>query len=94
MADGEPAVNVAAGLAAPGKTAFVFPGQGSQWVGMARELLETSPVFAEQIAACERALGEYVDWTLTDVLRGEPGGAGPGAGRRGAARAVGVHDRA
>ena len=72
VADGEPAVNVAAGLAAPGKTAFVFPGQGSQWAGMARELLETSPVFAEQIAACERALGEYVDWTLSDVLRGEP----------------------
>ncbi|MDX3645932.1 beta-ketoacyl synthase N-terminal-like domain-containing protein, partial [Streptomyces sp. MB09-02B] len=35
---------------------FVFPGQGSQWAGMAVELLDTSPVFAERMAECERAL--------------------------------------
>jgi acyl transferase domain-containing protein len=35
---------------------FVFPGQGSQWVGMAVELLDSSPVFAASIAACEAAL--------------------------------------
>ncbi|GLZ29217.1 polyketide synthase [Lentzea sp. NBRC 105346] len=55
-----------------GKVVFVFPGQGSQWAGMARELLECSPVFAESIAACERALAPFVDWTLTDVLREHP----------------------
>ncbi|WP_308190706.1 type I polyketide synthase [Streptomyces sp. HPF1205] len=50
---------------------FVFPGQGSQWVGMAVELLDGSPVFAESIAACEAALAPYVDWSLTEVLRGD-----------------------
>ncbi|MEU1792576.1 type I polyketide synthase, partial [Streptomyces sparsogenes] len=50
---------------------LVFPGQGSQWVGMGAELLDSLPVFAERIAECEWALGPYVDWSLTDVLRGD-----------------------
>ncbi|MFD9571102.1 SDR family NAD(P)-dependent oxidoreductase [Streptomyces sp. NPDC059982] len=50
---------------------FVFPGQGSQWVGMAVELLDSSPVFAARIAECEEALAPYVDWSLTEVLRSD-----------------------
>ncbi|MFI1831092.1 SDR family NAD(P)-dependent oxidoreductase, partial [Streptomyces sp. NPDC020412] len=50
---------------------LVFPGQGSQWVGMGAELLDSLPVFAERIAECEWALGPYVDWSLTEVLRGD-----------------------
>ncbi|WP_345597834.1 type I polyketide synthase, partial [Streptomyces marokkonensis] len=53
-----------------GRTVFVLPGQGSQWVGMAAELLETSPVFRERIDACERAFAPHVDWSLTEVLHG------------------------
>ncbi|WP_167487799.1 type I polyketide synthase [Nocardia terpenica] len=53
-------------------TVFVFPGQGSQWAGMAVRLLEESPAFAVRIAECERALGPYMDWSLTAVLRGDP----------------------
>ncbi|MFJ9646028.1 type I polyketide synthase [Streptomyces sp. NPDC101206] len=56
-----------------GKTVFVFPGQGSQWTEMAHRLLETSAAFRERIDACGEALAPYVDWSLTDVLRGEPG---------------------
>nr|AXL06021.1 polyketide synthase [uncultured bacterium] len=55
----------------PGKLVWVFPGQGSQWVGMGRELLDSSPVFAERVAECAAALEPWIDWSLTDVLRGE-----------------------
>ncbi|MFE5559920.1 type I polyketide synthase, partial [Streptomyces sp. NPDC056544] len=69
----DPAAHVFEGRPVTGKTVFVFPGQGSQWVGMAVELLESSPVFAEEIAACGGALSEFVDWRLEDVLRGVEG---------------------
>nr|WP_211265762.1 type I polyketide synthase [Actinacidiphila oryziradicis] len=71
VARGEAAVDVVSGHAgSPGKTVLVFPGQGSQWVGMGRELLDSSPVFAARIAECAAALEPWVDWSLTDVLRG------------------------
>ncbi|MEU7109927.1 SDR family NAD(P)-dependent oxidoreductase, partial [Streptomyces sp. NPDC046215] len=58
--------------AAPGKVVMLFGGQGTQWDGMAAELLDSSPVFAEHMADCARALEPYVDWSLLGVLRGEP----------------------
>ncbi|WP_458254318.1 SDR family NAD(P)-dependent oxidoreductase [Streptomyces stephensoniae] len=56
-----------------GQVALVFPGQGSQWAGMAVELLDSAPAFAARVAECERALAPYVDWSLEAVLRGAPG---------------------
>ncbi|WP_203935221.1 type I polyketide synthase, partial [Virgisporangium ochraceum] len=74
VAAGEPAPGVAQGTATGrGRTVFVFPGQGSQWAGMALGLLDGSPVFRDRIAECEQALGRHTDWSLTAVLRGEPG---------------------
>jgi polyketide synthase 12 len=69
--------SVIQGTASPaGKTVFVFPGQGSQWLGMGIELLHTAPVFAQQIEECAEAFAEFVDWPLVDVLRGAPGAPG------------------
>ncbi|GAA0401726.1 hypothetical protein GCM10010357_23510 [Streptomyces luteireticuli] len=78
LAEGRPTPGLVTGVTANPveKTVFVFPGQGSQWVGMAVGLLDESPVFAEQIAACERVLASYVDWSLTGVLRGVEGAPG------------------
>ncbi|MEU2588239.1 acyltransferase domain-containing protein, partial [Streptomyces avermitilis] len=58
-----------------GGVVFVFPGQGGQWAGMGLRLLATSPVFAQQMQACEEALAPWVDWSVVDVLRREAGDA-------------------
>ncbi|MFY1614739.1 SDR family NAD(P)-dependent oxidoreductase [Micromonospora sp. WMMD736] len=79
LAASEPAENLvqgaATGASAPGAV-FVFPGQGSQWVGMARELIDAEPVFAGRAQECVEAFAPYLDWSLTDVLRGAPGARG------------------
>ncbi|MFI8960434.1 type I polyketide synthase, partial [Streptomyces sp. NPDC053495] len=82
LASGElTAVTSTVSGAKPGRTSgapvvFVFPGQGSQWVGMATALLDSSPEFARVITDCETALTPFVDWSLTAVLRGEDGAPG------------------
>ncbi|TCJ31924.1 SDR family NAD(P)-dependent oxidoreductase [Parafrankia sp. BMG5.11] len=55
-----------------GKTVFVFPGQGTQWPAMARELLTTNPVFTHHIHACADALHPHTTWNLLDVLHQNP----------------------
>ncbi|SEL82603.1 type I polyketide synthase [Streptacidiphilus jiangxiensis] len=75
LAAGRQSVAVVRGLARGegGGTVLVFPGQGSQWDGMARELLGVSAPFAASIRACEQALSPHVDWSLEAVLTGAPG---------------------
>ncbi|MFE9107936.1 type I polyketide synthase, partial [Actinomadura geliboluensis] len=70
LAAGEPASNTLTGTTGPEPVVMVFPGQGSQWAGMGRELLDSSPVFAEAVGECEAALAPHVDWSLVGVLRG------------------------
>ncbi|MGB3441783.1 MAG: type I polyketide synthase, partial [Actinophytocola sp.] len=59
--------------AATGRTVFVFPGQGAQWPGMGRDLLDASPVFATRMAECDAALRPFVDWSLIEVIRSGDG---------------------
>jgi acyl transferase domain-containing protein/NADPH:quinone reductase-like Zn-dependent oxidoreductase/NADP-dependent 3-hydroxy acid dehydrogenase YdfG len=77
LAEGRSAAGLVTGTAdragRVASTVFVFPGQGGQWAGMAQGLLESCPVFAEAVDACEAALAPFVDWSLTAVLRGDPG---------------------
>ncbi|MBB4712580.1 acyl transferase domain-containing protein/NADP-dependent 3-hydroxy acid dehydrogenase YdfG/acyl carrier protein [Streptomyces luteogriseus] len=68
LAGGGHVSGVVTGRAVDSGVVFVFPGQGSQWVGMGRELWDASPVFAESMVACERALAPFVDWSLRDVV--------------------------
>ncbi|MCW3050555.1 MAG: hypothetical protein JWO74_4839, partial [Solirubrobacterales bacterium] len=55
------------------RVGFVFPGQGGQWPRMALDLIEQSPVFAQRMEACARAIAPHVDFDLMGVLRAEPG---------------------
>ncbi|MEU7146389.1 type I polyketide synthase [Nocardia sp. NPDC046473] len=69
---------VVAGSTVPGRrgVVFVFPGQGSQWVGMGRVLLGGSEVFRSRFSECAIALAPHVDWSLEDVLLGVEGAPG------------------
>ena len=90
LAVGEPGANVVVGRAqAVGKTVFVFPGQGSQWVGMGAQLLDTTKVFADHMHRCDKALGEHVEWSLDRRHPRRAGCAGAGSGGCGAAGVVG-----
>ncbi|MFE7183197.1 type I polyketide synthase [Streptomyces erythrochromogenes] len=74
LGDGEESAATVTGVAGQlGGTVFMFPGQGSQWVGMGRQLYDTFPVFAQSLDACAGALAEWVDWSLLDVVRGTAG---------------------
>ncbi|MBB5937003.1 type I polyketide synthase [Streptomyces zagrosensis] len=77
LARGEPAPELieppAYGTGPAGRRViFVFPGQGSQWAGMAIELWDHAPAFAQRMAECAEALAEFVDWDLEEVLRQAP----------------------
>ena len=50
------------------KLVFVFPGQGSQWLGMGQRLLEQEAVFREVIERCDEAMRAYADWSLLAEL--------------------------
>ncbi|EHK80168.1 acyl transferase [Saccharomonospora azurea SZMC 14600] len=72
VAAGESPAGTVAGVASPvDRVVFVFPGQGSQWVGMAARLLDESPVFAQRMGECAEALAPFVDWDVFDVLGDE-----------------------
>ena len=54
-----------------GKLVFVFSGNGSQWPGMGKRLLETDFVFRSKFLECHRILSELVDWSLLEIIMDE-----------------------
>jgi natural product biosynthesis luciferase-like monooxygenase protein/amino acid adenylation domain-containing protein/non-ribosomal peptide synthase protein (TIGR01720 family) len=55
------------------RVAFLFPGQGAQSVGMARELYAAEPVFREHVDACLALIAPRLGRDLRPVLYPEPG---------------------
>nr|WP_206797551.1 type I polyketide synthase [Amycolatopsis sp. MtRt-6] len=74
LAGGETAPGLVTGVAGEaGRVVFVFPGQGSQWLGMGRELLDTSPVFREELLRCSAEFESLLGWSVTAVVSGAEG---------------------
>ncbi len=69
LADDRPAPGLVRGVSdgAP-KTAWLFTGQGSQYPGMARELFDTEPVFAQTLTRCADAVSGVLERPLLDVV--------------------------
>jgi phthiocerol/phenolphthiocerol synthesis type-I polyketide synthase B len=81
LAVGHPAEGVVGpheGRCAP-STVFVYSGQGSQWTGMARRLLDDEPAFGSAIAEIEPAFVAEFGFSLQQVLAGTRRAAPNGA---------------
>ncbi|MEO8211119.1 MAG: acyltransferase domain-containing protein, partial [bacterium] len=50
------------------KVAFLFPGQGAQYIGMGKELYDSNPLFRNIINKCDEILRDYLDKPLLEVL--------------------------
>ncbi|SCL53994.1 type I polyketide synthase [Micromonospora eburnea] len=72
LVEGRPDPSVTSGTAAGGKTAFLFSGQGTQHLGMGRELAGAFPVFARAFAEVCDGLRPHMDRPLRDVVFAAP----------------------
>jgi acyl transferase domain-containing protein/SAM-dependent methyltransferase/acyl carrier protein len=71
LAQGNQQPNVVLGEALdlkPPAVAFLFTGQGSQYVGMGRTLYETSPTFKRALDRCDEILRPYLERPLLSVI--------------------------
>jgi myxalamid-type polyketide synthase MxaD len=56
----------------PSKIAFVFPGHGSEWLGMGLELMESESDFFAEILRCDLIVRQIMGWSLIEELSASP----------------------
>jgi acyl transferase domain-containing protein len=68
--EGEHSVAVTTGqvINKTNKIAFLFTGQGSQYIGMGKELYETQPVFKKTLDHCAEILSAHLEKPLLEVV--------------------------
>ncbi|MCC6696544.1 MAG: SDR family NAD(P)-dependent oxidoreductase [Candidatus Hydrogenedentes bacterium] len=69
--NGAARANVCVGAAVTDRrphVAFVFPGQGTQWPGMGRRLLECSPVFREAVEEVDALFHPLGSWSILEEM--------------------------
>ncbi len=74
VAGGESAAGAVFEEALPerGRLAFVYAGNGAQWHGMARTLLNESPVFAEEMERLDAMIAECAGFSVLEEIHSEP----------------------
>ena len=78
---GEPAAGVVSGRSEPArfsKVVFVFPGQGSQWLGMGRELLRREPILKDEMERCDAAVRSEASFSPLEELAADESRSGLG----------------
>ncbi|MEO1399829.1 MAG: type I polyketide synthase, partial [Cyanobacteria bacterium J06635_1] len=68
MGDNAPLKRGASQTAGPSKIAFLFTGQGSQYVQMGRDLFKTNLIFRESLERCDRILTPHLGLSLLSLL--------------------------
>ncbi|MFG2216588.1 beta-ketoacyl synthase N-terminal-like domain-containing protein [Streptomyces sp. NPDC048685] len=77
---GNPALTVDGRGGKQQEVAFLFPGQGAQYPGMALGLYRTQPVYREALDRCADVLSEVLDVEVHGVLHADGDGDGEGEG--------------